>query len=37
MAICYYCGCEITKENNSMEHIIPNVLRGRLKKKKYIV
>lgn len=32
MAICYYCGCEITKENNSMEHIIPNVLRGRLKK-----
>ena len=32
MAICYYCGCEITEKNNSMEHIVPNSLRGKLKK-----
>ena len=27
---CYYCGCVITDENRSEEHIIPNALGGRI-------
>lgn len=31
MAQCYSCGCELIEENKSLEHIIPNVLGGKLK------
>lgn len=33
MCKCYLCGCEITKKNESKEHIIPNALGGRQKSK----
>jgi hypothetical protein len=33
---CYICGIEITRENQSTEHIIPNAIGGRLKSKSLI-
>lgn len=27
---CYYCGIELTQENRTREHIIPEALGGRL-------
>jgi hypothetical protein len=33
MSICWSCGCEITEENESKEHIIPNNLFGKQKPK----
>lgn len=29
--ICYYCGCDITDENKSLEHILQNALGGKIK------
>ena len=33
---CYICGKELTKLNESEEHIIPNAIGGKLKSKKLI-
>ncbi|NMO09495.1 HNH endonuclease [Methanobacterium subterraneum] len=33
MVNCWFCGTEITTENESVEHIIPNAVHGRLKSK----
>lgn len=36
MKKCYICGEELTKENASVEHIIPNAIGGKLKSKELI-
>lgn len=36
MPKCYICGCEITKENESLEHIIPNGIGGHLTSKRIL-
>lgn len=36
MAKCYLCGCELTSENESLEHIVPNALGGRMKSKELL-
>lgn len=33
MTKCYLCGCELTNKNESLEHIVPNALGGKLKSK----
>ena len=33
---CYICGEELTKSNESEEHIIPNAIGGKLKSNKLI-
>ncbi|OAA84686.1 HNH endonuclease [Clostridium ljungdahlii] len=36
MKNCYVCGCELTKANQSLEHIILNSIGGKLKSKKLL-
>jgi hypothetical protein len=36
MSVCYWCGKEITRENASEEHIIPNSIGGHLKSRKLL-
>lgn len=36
MKKCYICGEELTKDNTSAEHIIPNAIGGKLKSKDLI-
>lgn len=36
MKNCYVCGCELIKENQSLEHIILNSIGGKLKSKKLL-
>lgn len=36
MKRCYICGEELTKDNTSVEHIIPNSIGGKLKSKELI-
>lgn len=33
MTKCYLCGCELANKNESLEHIVPNALGGKLKSK----
>lgn len=33
---CYFCGCTLTEQNKSMEHIVSNALGGKLKSDKLL-